>query len=82
MPFDPAILLGPAGAVALLGYAVKRLWDSHDKSDADVIAQRNANSADLREATLAVKLLAAAIEQSNRDSAERRRLEDAAKGKP
>ena len=62
MPFDPAILLGPAGAVALLGYAVKRLWDSHDKSDADVIAHRNEAIAGWREADRVTDRLAAAVE--------------------
>jgi hypothetical protein len=76
MPFDPALLLGPGAAAVLLAYAVKRLWDSHDKADADVIAQRNEAIAGWREANATLGRMADAIEATNRDNAERRRLED------
>jgi hypothetical protein len=62
MPFDPALLLGPFGVVIAAGYAVKRLWDSHDKSDADVIAHRNEAIAGWREADKTTDRLAAAVE--------------------
>jgi hypothetical protein len=62
MPFDPALLLGPFGVAALLAYAVKRLWDAHDKSDADVIAHRNEAIAGWREADKTTDRLAAAVE--------------------
>jgi hypothetical protein len=72
-----ALLIGPTGLTVFLLYVVKRLWDRHDETDRDVIAQRNEATTGWRESTATVGRLADAIEASNRDSAERHRLDDA-----
>ena len=69
-PEQTALFLGPFGLTLFLMYVVKRLWDAHDRSDNDVVSQRNEAIAGWREATGSIKDLTHQLEV---ERAERKR---------
>jgi hypothetical protein len=69
----PPEILGPFGALVALGIAVAALWRSHERSDHDVMAQRDRAFAGWEAQTTATNRLADAIETRERDLANRTR---------
>lgn len=74
----PTILTGTGAATVLLAYIVKKLWESHEKTDADVIAQRDRALTGWESQQKVTERIADALEEQNRDRAARRRSTDSA----
>lgn len=70
------VLLGPLGALALLIYVAKVLWDAHKASDEDVVRQRDVAIEGWKAQTAATDRLAEAVERKAIDDATRRRSTD------